>query len=44
MKSGEDWRNIKKVLAILFLGFVALVVARFVYSFQVPAEKLGRPR
>ena len=44
VKNDENWRNLKKVLAILFLGFVALVAARFVYSFRIPPEKLGGPR
>jgi len=34
----------KKVLAVLVLGFVALVVCRFIYSFTIPVEKLGRVR
>lgn len=33
----------KKVLAILFLGFIVLFVVRFLYSFAVPVEDLRRP-
>jgi hypothetical protein len=33
--------NLKKVGAILFLGFVLLVVLRFCYSLTLSDEKLG---
>jgi len=34
----------KKGLAVLVLGFLALVLCRFFYSFTIPVENLGRVR
>ena len=44
MSEATGKNSIKKVLAILFLGFVLLVLGRLVYSFWLPAEELTRFR
>ena len=37
-------RLVKKLAALLLLGFVALVAARFVYSYRLPVGELADPR
>jgi hypothetical protein len=40
--SVRSLRTIKRTIAILFLSFVVLAVARFLYSFSIPVEQLSR--
>src|SRR5438876_8288929 len=35
-------RKLKKAVAILFLGFLLLIFARFAYSFALPTDELSR--